>query len=918
MPRLPTSTVTFLFSDIEASTHIVQHLGDAASEQVFADHRRLLRDVVESAGGLVYQDQGESFLFVFQRAKDAVLAAVTAQRALTIHPWPKGVMLRVRMGLHSGEPAVSCDEYVGLDVHRVARICQAGHGGLILLSQATQELVGEGLPGGVSLQDLGKHRLKDLASPEHIFQAIAPDLPTEFPPLKSLSALPHNLPIQLTSFIGREREMAEVKRLLSTTRLLTLTGAGGCGKTRLALQVAAEVLEDFADGVWFVELAALSDPAFVSQAVASALGVREQPGRLLLVTLSDYLQSKHLLVAVDNCEQLVAACAQLTEILLRSCPNLRILVTSREPLGIAGELTYRVPSLSVPDLRCLPDLRGVVRHEAVRLFVERAQFVVPTFQVTDRNAVALAQVCTRLDGIPLAVELAAARVKVLPVEQIAGRLDDRFRLLAEGSRTALPRHQTLRATMDWSYDLLSEKERVLLRRLSVFVGGFTLETVEAICTGGDVDKSEVLNLLAHLVDKSLVVMGEQDGEARYRLLETVRQYGWERLLEAGEAEVTCGRHQDWYLGLAEKAEPELEGAQQLAWLERLDVEYDNLRAALEWSKRGERGPEPGLRLAGALWFFWFVRGYLSEGRTWLEGALARSVGSSTSPRAKALFYGGVLALLQDDYRLAAALSEEGLLLCQELGHKRGIALAQVPLGLVAFRQANYGRATALFEQSLALFRELGDRWGIALSFWGLGIMALYQGDFGRAKRMFDDSLTVFRQLGNRWGIAFSASRLAIVARREDDYERAAALFEESLSLQRDLRDKWGMAFSLHNLGLVVHYQGDHERAIRLCMEGLILMREVGDKWWISQCLTGLGGVILAQRRQELAARLLGAAEALRDALGVPIPPDLRHEIDRNVTTIRDALGDEAFAAAWTEGRTMTLEQAIEYALKGNA
>ncbi len=512
MAGLPTGTVTFLFTDIEGSTTLLQRLGDRRYADVLEEHRRLLRAAFEEGHGQEVDTQGDAFLVAFPRARDAVGAAVAAQQALTKHAWPDGASLRVRMGLHTGEPVSETEGYVGLDVHRAARICAAGHGGQILLSQAVGVLAAPDLPPGVSLRELGTHRLKDLKEPEHLFQVVNPDLPTDFPPLKSLDVLPNNLPRQLTSFVGREREMAEVKSLLPTTSLLTLTGAGGSGKTRLGLQVAADMLEHYPDGIWFAQLAPLSEPRLVAKAVASAVGIPEQPGRPLAETMVDYLRRGARLLLLDNCEHLLEACAQLADSLLRACRNLRMVATSREALGIGGELTYRVPSLSVPDLKRLPPMESLTQYEAVRLFVERAAFSKPGFQITNGNAAAVVQVTHRLDGIPLAIELAAARINALPVDVIAVRLNHQFRLLTGGSRTGLPRQQTLQATLDWSYNLLSEDEQALLRRLSVFAGGFALEAAEKVCSGTGLHEYEILDKLTRLVEKSLVIYEEADGK----------------------------------------------------------------------------------------------------------------------------------------------------------------------------------------------------------------------------------------------------------------------------------------------------------------------------------------------------------------------------------------------------------------------
>src|SRR5918998_4342554 len=499
---------------------------------------------------------------------------------------------------------------------------------------------------------------------------------------------PHNLPSEFSSFVGREKELAEVKRLLEYNRFLTLTGSGGCGKTRLALAAARELVERFEDGVWLVELASLSDLALLPQAVASTLGVREQPGRSLIETLSDYLGSKKVLLVLDNCEHLIEACAELAEALLHSCPELRVLATSREAMGLTGEVDWPVPSLSLPDLRRLPDIGSLPRYESARLFVERTMAVKPTFALTEQNAPAVAQICYRLDGIPLAIELAAARAKVLSVEQIADRLDDSFGLLSAGGRATRPRQHTLHATMDWSHELLGREERILFRRLAVFSGGFSFEAAESVCIGEDVERDEVLGLLSRLVDKSLVVARAERGETRYRLLETIRQYGREKLEESGEEAEVGQRHAGYCLGFAEEAERELGGPDQARWLTRLEAEHDNLRAALSWSL-GEVGDAGlGARLTAALWSFWSTRGYVNEGRKWLESAISRSEHAVTAPptlaRAKALNGAGVLAMVQDEVGAAKVHIEEGLSLYRELGDKEGIASSLVSLGSVAW------------------------------------------------------------------------------------------------------------------------------------------------------------------------------------------------------------------------------------------
>jgi predicted ATPase/DNA-binding CsgD family transcriptional regulator len=689
---------------------------------------------------------------------------------------------------------------------------------------------------------------------------------------------PNNLPLELSSFVGREKELAEVKRLLEDTRLLTLTGSGGCGKTRLALAVAADLVEGFEDGVWVVDLAPLADPSLVPQAVASTLGVREQPGRSPNEILSDYLRTRKVLLVLDNCEHLVGACAELAEALLHSCAELRVLATSREALGITGEVAWLVPSLSLPDLRRLPDIESLPRYESARLFVERAVAVKPTFALTEQNAVAVAQVCYRLDGIPLAIELAAARAKVLSVEQIADRLDDTFGLLSAGSRTAMPRQRTLYATMDWSHELLPDEERALFRRLSVFVGGFTLEAAESVCAGEDLERGEVLELLSHLVDKSLVLVAEQDREARYRLLETVRQYVREKLSESDEEGQVQERHAGYYLALAEEAEPELKGAGQVAWLERLEREHDNLRAAMRWLLgRGEL--EEAARLGWALWLFWGIRAHFAEGRRWMEQALSArgSAAMPASARAKALYVAGMMANYQGDHRSAEPIVQESLGLFKELEDKLGTAYALSNSGYVALGQGQYQRAITPMEEAVDLFLEEEEKWGAAIELGFLAVAWRNQGDHGRAKRLAERGLALSREVGERQTITSALYTLAILAQAERDHERAKDLFEE----------------------------------------GLKLSAELGNEADVAHCLEGLASIAGAEGSIARAARLWGAEEALLEKIEAAV---YTYVSDRSlhqsqVAAARSQLDEGAFKAAWAEGRAMSLEQAVEYALE---
>ncbi len=775
----------------------------------------------------------------------------------------------------------------------------------------------------------------------------------------SLQPQANNLPIQLTTFIGRDHEMTTVSRLLRQHRLLTLTGPGGCGKTRLAVQVASGLAGEMRDGVWLVELASLSDSALVAQAVASALAVHEQPGRALRDTLTDYLQSKELLLILDNCEHLLAACARLAETLLRSCARLRLLATSREQLKVPGETVWPVPSLSLPAAAQPAHLDDVTRSEAVRLFVDRAASVLPTFWLNEQNAAAAAQICQRLDGLPLAIELAAARVRLLTVTEIAARLGNVFRLLAGGSQVAPARHQTLRATIDWSYRLLSEHEQVLFRRLAVFAGGSSLEAVEQICTDAGFEAPDVLERLSQLIDKSLVVAEVQEGEARYHMLETIRQYARDKLIDSGESERVAASHFRYFLEFAEAAAPKLRGPEQVRWLKRLEMEHDNLRAALKEVLGKQEDGEPGLYLAVALSPFWRRRDYWSEGREWTQQALARTrvpARSSLCARAQNSLIHFMRAL--GDYPAARSLADECLALCRESGDEHGAADTLECMGLMAWHQSDYAAAQSLFEQSLALYRKVGDRLGIADALHYLGHVTLDGGHYEQAHTRFQDSLGLFREVGDTDSVATLVGDVGLFAYLQEDYARAHACFEESLALYRELASKDGLARSLnrlgdlarcaadytraeafyteslalyrqigltpfiagalHNLGYVEHQRGNAVAATTRFQESLRLFKDIGDKKGIAECLMGVAGVIDAQGQPRRAARLFGAAEAVRESVGAILWPANRIEYHRTLAALRAQLDEDALAAAWAEGRAMTAgawEQAIEAVLE---
>jgi predicted ATPase/class 3 adenylate cyclase len=912
---LPTGTITFLFTDIEGSTRLWER-HHAAMQQALAHHDAILREAIESNDGYLVKTTGDGAHAAFAIAADAIAACLVAQRALTAHVWGE-LSITSRMAIHSGAAEQRGGDYYGPALNRAARLMEAGHGGQILLSLATEELVRDHLPGGIALRDMGERRLKDLIRPERVFQVIAPDLRAEFPPLRTLDARPNNLPAQTTPFIGREKEIRAIKEQLSNVnvRLLTLSGVGGAGKTRLALQVAADTVDDFEHGVFFVPLAALTDPALVLQTIAQAFDVRETAGRHLKEQLKNHLREKQMLLVLDNFEQVIDAATLVTD-LLSAAPRLKVLVTSRELLRLSGETDYPVPPLSLPDPKRLPPVERLTQYEAVALFIERAVAVKPAFTVTNENAPAVAEICYRLDGLPLAIELAAAHVRVLPPQRMLSELSHRLRFLMGGARDLPARQKTLRGAIDWSHDLLSGDEQKLFRRLAVFVGGSTLEAIEAVCNiEGDL---KILETVESLVGKSLVKQTEDRGEPRFATLETIREYAGERLVAAGDEEGVRERCWDYFLELAEEAEPKSVGAEQAQWLRRLDQEHDNLRSALDWSL-AQAGSEGSLRLCGALQRFWWTRGYLSEGREWCTRVLGKAGAQErTGERAKALKAAGVLAYQQGDYPAARALDAECLAIQRQLGDRRGIAGSLNNLGLVACDQGDFPAARLLHEESLTIVRQLGDRKGIANSLNNLGNVAYDQGDFSSALGLYEESLAIARELGDREGIARVLGNLGNVAKHQGDLTSARALHEESLAIKRELGYRQRIASSLNSLADLSIDEGDFASALALYREALVIGRELGERLRIAFSLEGLAAVVAALGSSLRAACIWGAADRLRAEAGSPLPPKDRPAYDRRVAAARTREDNAAFDRAWQQGRALTLEQAMELALKQTA
>jgi predicted ATPase/DNA-binding SARP family transcriptional activator/DNA-binding CsgD family transcriptional regulator len=744
----------------------------------------------------------------------------------------------------------------------------------------------------------------------------APHLPpVAGAPEHRTAARRHNLPVPRTSFVGRERELPEVKRTLSMTRLLTLTGTGGAGKTRLAMEVASDLVGVYSGGVWLVELAGLPEEALVPQAVAGALGVQEQPDRPLTDTLLEALRGKEMLLVIDNCEHLVEAAAHLVDVLLDNCTHLRILATSREALAVAGEVRWPVPPLSVPHLQRLPTVEELEGYESARLFAERARHRDPSFALTSASAQSVAEICRRLDGIPLALELAAARIGALSPEQISERLGDSLGLLTGGGRTATPRQRTLRGALDWSHDLLSETEKRLFGRLSVFAGGWTLEAAEFLGSGNGVDKNGVIELLSGLVNKSLVAVQPAGADGvRYRFLEPIRRYALERLEDSRESEEIQRRHAEFFLALAEEAEPRLRGPDQTAWRRRLDAELDNLRGALGWLL-GHGEIEAGLKLGSALLFFWMWRGSLREGSRWLEEGLNADRVVTELVRAKALNHLADLTIMLSDYQRSHALLEESLSLYRAAGDENGVAACKCDLGWLAAFQGDYRRATELLEESLVRLRESEDTLRIAFALNRLGGLATGSGEYDRAAALLGESLALYREVQDDKSTAMCLSMLGYVSFRQEDPDRAVSQIEESMALIREA-GLTADAFTLTVLANAVMVRGEHERARGLIKDALVWAWKAGNRLHAIQALETEAMLAVSRGDPRAAAALWGAGEAAREVLGAPLDLDDCAMYEPCIATAREELGEGAWRAAWEEGRETTLEEAVDYVLSG--
>ena len=917
MTGLPAGTVTLLFTDIEGSTRLLLRLG-TAYPSVLDTHRRLLTEAVEAAGGKVLDTQGDACFCVFSRASEAVLAAAMIQRSLAAHTWPDGVRVRVRLGIHTGEPTVTPGGYAGLDVHRAARICSAGHGGQILVSSTTADLVEASLPADLALVELGSFRFKDFTFAERVYQLDVQGLPSSFPPPRTLE-VGNRLPGQHRSLIGRDREVDEYRRLIlePTTRLVTLTGPGGCGKTRLAVAVADGLHDAFDDGVCFVPLAHLNDASLVAASIAQALGVRDVSSRPADQILVDVLGGRDQLLVLDNFEQVLDAAPRVSEILL-ACPRLKVLATSREPLHVTGERELSVQPLELPP-ETLTSPRRILDLAAPKLFVERAAEAKRDFVASDADALAIAEICRRLDGLPLAIELASARIRFLSPAALLARLDRRLAVLTGGPRDLPARQQTLRATIAWSHDLLDERDRTVFRRTRVFVGGWTLEAAEAVC-GLDDDPLAAIDALSSLVDKNLLRREElPDGEARFGMFETIRELAQEHLESAGELDAIRRRHAEHFLAVAEEAEPHLAvDASQLEWIGRLDGEMANLQAAFEWSQANpgdEDRAEIGLRLSAALWPYWAVRSTAAEARARIEAILAlASSARPSSARGRALHGASVLARELSDYAAAERLLGESLMIARQLDEPRQIADILHSLGWLSVLRGDTAGARGLLEESLKLFQRLADAPSKARVMTRLGYVCFMEGDYARSMMLSAEGATIARVIGDQRVLSDALVYLGLAEQYAGDLSSARRRFEECLPIARRFGDRHQIAMTLNMLGQLAVQQGEHDEARRLLREVLVLAQEAGNVRRQSLCLSAVATLAKAQGAPELALRLDAAAQAAARSVGTMRAAPARAITDREMAEARATLGEPAATDAHEAGRRMPLEHAVDEAL----
>jgi len=949
-----------MFTDIEGSAKLSQEFPEIYHEAL-TRHNEILQNAVESNNGFVFKTTGESFCCAFQNAEDSVTAAVDVQLKLNSEK-KDDIDIKVCIGIHSGKAEWNGTDYMGyMTLARSARIMAAANAEQIIISNNAYELCcdkfNEIKTKKVTFRDLGERRLKDVIQPIRLFQIVSPGLREDFPTLKTLDARPNNIPVQLSSFIGREEEMKQIKELLRQSRLLTIVGSGGAGKTRLAMQTGADMIDDFANGVFITELAAVSDPELILQTLMNSVGIKEEPEISPREIVTGYLKNLEILIIFDNCEHLVSECAEIAEFLLRRCPGLKIITTSRESLNCPGEYTYRAPSLSLPDKSEYNSPEKLAQCEAVRLFTERALSINPDFRISSDNAKALAEICSRLDGIPLAIELAAARIKILTVNKINERLDDRFKLLSGGKRTALPRQQTLKALIDWSYDLLTEKEKILWSRLSVFTGGWTLESAEEIFTDSNITGEEIIDLLSQLADKSIIIYNTEKN--RYMMLETLKQYGSEKLKDSGEEKIYRSKHLKYFNEFSKEAELKLNGSEVHLWLDKLESEHGNLQSAISWAA-GEGDKEEGAQLSGQLVIFWEIHGHNTVGIILLEsilesircneqnvskesvakvlksvGILARNLGNFEKSKASlnesleiyrrtedkhgitgSLINLGIVESDQGNYEQAQKIYEESLALGREINDKSSIADSLINMGTAAYYQGIYKQAQNFFEESLTLRRDTGYKLGIAMCLNNLGSLALRQNNFEHGQKLYKESLAIAKEIGDKTGIAMCLNNLAGLSSTQENYDQALSLYKESLSLFREIGDRLGNVMTLNNLGMLECINKNYDTAMKYFSESIELSREIGDKIGTIDSLIGFSAVLSSGNSLSLSVNLLGAVDTALKKLGLKLQVKYSKFHEMITNQLHEKLSDEVFSKYFEEGNKLSIEEACQLSMTG--
>jgi len=908
---LPSGKVTFLFTDIEGSTQRWEAHHDAMRAAV-ERHDELLRNAIEDHGGYVFKTVGDAFCAAFHQVYDAVAAAVAAQRSLVAEDFSAVDALRVRMAVHVGNPTERGGDYFGPEVNRVARLMSIGHGGQVLLSGSAEQLLNHIVPVNVTLIDLGSRRLRDLTQPEHVWQLTIAGLPDDFPPLNSLDARANNLPIQLTDLLGRERELEEIESSINAYRLVTISGSGGVGKTRLAMQTAADVIDRYADGVWFADLAPISDPELVASVIANAIGMSQQAGTRIDVALPQWLKRKQLLLVVDNCEHVIDAVAVLVAGILSEAPQVRILATSRQALGIGGERVYRSPSLALSGADDVVTSQNALKFGAVALFVERATASDSRFFISDDNASIVAEICRRLDGIPLAIELAAARVKVLSIPSLAQRLNDRFKILTGGSRTALPRQKTLVALIDWSYGLLSPQEQTLFNRVGVFAGGFSLDAATAIGIGAGIDASVILDLLSLLTEKSLVSAETGGRHERYRLLESTRAFALEKLESSGERETMSRRHADYFRGLAEKADARFGLGSVIGWLDEAGVDLDNFRAALEWALAGGRDIALAGDVAGSLERFWSHAGLSVEGRMWIDRTLS-TLEESAHPQVAGLLW-RAMALLSDGKQRRDA-AERALELFETCGDTRGSAWSLLYLADSHYQMGHLSEAGDAYRRALTTMRHCGDRVGTAACLNQVAYFLCNSGDAVAGRAMFAQALAAFKALGNETGTAQVLGTLAESEFKDGNITEAIRLVGESLEIYERGKNAKHLAMNYNNQAAYHAASGDLGAARTAARDGLRLARQAQSGLQTAVALQHLALISLLSGQARLAAALSGYIDVRFKDLLYEREPTERWGYDKLTAALRMHLSEAQIGELAVEGSAWSEDRAIEEALK---